>query len=79
MKKFLLALALSVVGSAFSAAPTRPNIVFIITDDQGYGDLGYTGNPVVKTPFIDKLAVGSTNSLLSLPRPMARKSGRITP
>ena len=59
MKKFLLALALSVVGSVFSAAPARPNIVFIITDDQGYGDLGYTGNPVVKTPFIDKLAAES--------------------
>jgi arylsulfatase A-like enzyme len=40
--------------------PARPNIVFIITDDQGYGDLGFTGNPVVKTPHIDRLAAESS-------------------
>ncbi len=34
----------------------RPNVIIIITDDQGYGDLGYTGNPHVKTPNIDAFA-----------------------
>ena len=34
----------------------RPNVIIIITDDQGYGDLGYTGNPHVKTPHIDNFA-----------------------
>ncbi len=38
----------------------RPNILLIITDDQGYGDFGFTGNPYVKTPNIDKLAARST-------------------
>jgi len=34
----------------------QPNVLLIITDDQGYGDLGITGNPHVKTPVIDAFA-----------------------
>ena len=34
----------------------RPNVIVIITDDQGYGDFGHTGNPHVKTPNLDKFA-----------------------
>ena len=34
----------------------KPNVVLIITDDQGYGDLGYHGNHHVKTPVLDRLA-----------------------
>ncbi|MFR9603297.1 MAG: arylsulfatase [Rikenellaceae bacterium] len=33
---------------------SKPNIIFIITDDQGKGDLGCTGNQYIKTPNIDK-------------------------
>jgi arylsulfatase A-like enzyme len=36
-------------------AGSRPNIVFVLTDDQGYGDLSAHGNPVLKTPHLDAL------------------------
>src|SRR5690606_34375335 len=32
----------------------RPNIIMIITDDQGFGDFGFTGNPHVLTPHLDR-------------------------
>ena len=38
----------------------KPNVVIVITDDQGYGDLACHGNPVIKTPHIDKLHGEST-------------------
>ena len=34
----------------------RPNVLVVITDDQGYGDFSFTGNPHVRTPHIDSLA-----------------------
>ncbi len=34
---------------------TRPNVIFVLTDDQGYGDLSCLGNPVLHTPSIDRL------------------------
>ena len=39
----------------------RPNVVIVITDDQGYGDLGCHGNPVIKTPNIDHLVSQSVS------------------
>ena len=40
---------------AAATEPRRPNICFVLTDDQGYGELGCHGNTVIQTPAIDSL------------------------
>jgi len=42
--------------TALLAQPPRPNIVLILSDDQGYGDLSIHDNPVLKTPNLDRIA-----------------------
>lgn len=54
-----LALLFLVFTSAFAAAK-KPNIIYIMTDDQGYGDLACHGHPFIKTPNLDKLHSQST-------------------
>ena len=44
--------------SAQSSSPTKPNILLIFMDDMGYGDLECYGNPLIKTPNLNKLAEG---------------------
>ncbi|MDQ8197881.1 arylsulfatase [Pelagicoccus enzymogenes] len=56
----LALLSLSLASPAFSATPHKTNVVIVITDDQGYGDLGFTGNPAIKTPHLDQLPAQST-------------------
>jgi arylsulfatase A-like enzyme len=60
MKSLYLAPLFLTLSFGIADCKERPNIVFIITDDQGYGDLGCTGNPVIKTPNMDALAGEST-------------------
>ncbi|MDE2681675.1 MAG: arylsulfatase [Verrucomicrobiota bacterium] len=54
MKKLFILCTLLVAVATIQAAK-RPNVVLVITDDQGYGDLSCHGNPVLKTPHLDKL------------------------
>jgi arylsulfatase A-like enzyme len=52
----LTAAALGAAKLTGAAARRRPNVIVILSDDQGYGDLSSTGNPVLKTPNMDRIA-----------------------
>ena len=54
-----LALAAAMVIGPHAAAATKPNVLLIVTDDQGYGDLSIHGNPHLKTPHLDRLGESS--------------------
>jgi arylsulfatase A-like enzyme len=43
-------------GTGLRAADVPPNVLLVITDDQGFGDLGAHGNPVIRTPNLDAFA-----------------------
>jgi len=47
-------------GQVLSAEARRPNVIFILTDDQGWGDAHFAGHPYVKTPNLDRFASQST-------------------
>ncbi|MBT3480509.1 MAG: sulfatase-like hydrolase/transferase, partial [Opitutales bacterium] len=55
IKKAIAVVVASVAMGSLLAQSSKPNVVFIITDDQGYGDLSVTGNPILKTPAMDAL------------------------
>ena len=51
----LSALMLALVAGTAFAAPDRPNVLIVLSDDHGYGDIGAHGHPFLKTPNMDKL------------------------
>ena len=58
MNNILKATALGLLAAVLHLAAWAerpPNIILIITDDQGYGDMSVHGHPYLKTPFMDKL------------------------
>jgi arylsulfatase A-like enzyme len=68
-KLFLILAFLFILGCA-PEKEQRPNVIFVFADQWRAQDLGYTGNPVVKTPSIDKLAEESvvfTNAVSGCP------------
>lgn len=56
----LIILCAILSGQAVAAPPAKPNIVYIISDDIGYGDLGCYGATHVRTPHLDRLAKEGT-------------------
>ncbi|MFA7492802.1 MAG: sulfatase-like hydrolase/transferase, partial [Proteiniphilum sp.] len=67
MKKFFISSLLFYIGIQYVGAKEkpseipsiniveRPNVIIVLSDDQGYGDFSCHGNPVLKTPALDKL------------------------
>ena len=49
-------LAAALVTAASSVGATKPNVLIVMTDDQGLGDFSFMGNPVLKTPNLDAFA-----------------------
>jgi arylsulfatase A-like enzyme len=56
MNKIILAGIVAMFATSLSAADHRPNIIYIMADDLGYGDLSCFGQTKFKTPNIDRLA-----------------------
>ena len=83
MKLFSTLVSLAAFGGAmlFAAPANRPNILLIIADDLGYGDLSCQGNPQIPTPHIDSIAkhgVRFTNGYVSGPYCSPTRAGLMT-
>lgn len=53
--KIILSFATLLLGLSVSIGGEKPNVILVMTDDQGYGDLSCHGNPDFKTPNLDRL------------------------
>lgn len=56
MRSMLLAVFILPAAAVLHAASAKPNIVLVMTDDQGWGQTGYYHHPVLKTPNLDAMA-----------------------
>jgi arylsulfatase A-like enzyme len=52
----LVFLASATTATGAADTKSKPNVIILLTDDQGFGELGATGNPIIRTPHMDRLA-----------------------
>lgn len=80
MKIRLLFLLFMINLTAF-AQQKKPNVIFILTDDQRWDALGYAGNPIIQTPEMDRLAAEGTyfeNAFVTTPICAASRASILT-
>jgi len=56
MNTFFRLIIIALLGFSSCKGPEQPNIILIMTDDQGWFDVGFNGNVEIKTPFLDFMA-----------------------
>lgn len=84
VRRLLLSAALGMIPWLFASAaepPSKPNVVLILADDLGYGDLGFHGCQDIPTPRIDALAAGGvqfSSGYVSGPHCSPSRAGLIT-
>src|SRR5262249_4127133 len=77
----LLAAPVAAIRASEGTKSTKPNILLILVDDLGYGDIGVHGGKAVPTPNIDKLAksgIRCTNGYVSAPYCSPSRAGLLT-
>src|SRR5205814_493504 len=57
--RLILALTVAFLGMQRSAIAAPPNVVILLSDDQGWTDYGFMGHPHIQTPHLDRLATQS--------------------
>ena len=68
--KYILLILFYCMAFQIIIAQQKPNVIFVLTDDMGYSDLACYGCPVIKTPFLDRMAKNglmATNYIVSTP------------